>query len=530
MPRFAPADAAVGILVALFACASARFAWQTGLASFADDSVSYLVMAQVFSPWQGVSQPVAEAFVREAFYPPLFPLLLGLIGAGHDIARAHAVTALLLAGWLPLAYALGARWLGGKWRAAAAALVIASLPAPWVLAKGILSEPLFGLLLLGAFFVVETDGNASRKRWSLAILLAALALTRSVGIVVAAGYGLWAVTRSGDSLSGRAKAALPALVAGAAYGLWMLARPASTPDDYLRIVVERSQSVLHADSALAAFALSLLRQARSMAEAWTGSLLLYWVEGSPARVALAGAAGVLALAGLAMRFIAGKADAWMAAAYLTTFLLWPFYDQMTRFLFPLLPILVLYAFWASAQLAVRLKRPAAAHGLLALLLLSLTAPALAFIYQRAHVAGRYIEMTDWYRTPNLEEARARAQVHLDLLADMEVIRKLTGPGDRIMWVTPSYIALLAGRRGVLAPAADLSPLAYRRAVVAANPDYIFLSEYHPRDTLSAAAWQAGTNALTGHTEVIRMRVRADGGGAQSLLLKALPLASREGKP
>jgi hypothetical protein len=456
--------------------------------------------------------------------------VLGLLGAGHDTAWAHAVTALLLAGWLPLAYALGARWLEGKWRAAAAALVIASLPAPWILAKGILSEPLFGLLLLGAFFVLETDGNASRKRWSLAVLLAALALTRTVGIVVAAGYGLWALTRPGDSLSGRAKAALPALAAGAAYGLWVLARPAGTADDYLRIVMERSQSVLHADSALAAFALSLLRQARSMAEAWTGSLLIFWVEGSPARVVLAGAAGVLAVAGLALRFLAGKADAWMAAAYLATFLLWPFYDQMTRFLFPLLPIMVLYAFWACAQLAARLKRPAAAHGLLALLLLSLTAPALAFIYQRAHVAGRQVEMTDWYRTPDMEEARARAQVHLDLLADMEAIRALTGPEDRVMWIAPSYIALLSGRRGVPAPAADLSPPAYRRAVVDANPDYIFLSEYHPRDTLSTAAWRAGTSALAGHTEVVRTRVRADGGAAQSLLLKAAPLSSAEGKP
>src|SRR3972149_3285097 len=97
----------------------------------------------------------------------------------------------------------------------------------------------------------------------------------------------------------------------------------------------------------------------------------------------------------------------LPAACLVTFLLWPFPDQMTRFLFPVLPVLVLYAFWALAAVLRAVGRaPALGHALLALVALSLSVPALAFIQQRGIAGGRYAEMTDWYRRPDLDDARA----------------------------------------------------------------------------------------------------------------------------
>ncbi|HXZ86399.1 MAG TPA: hypothetical protein VEI82_13030, partial [Myxococcota bacterium] len=298
LPRSVLTDAAMAALVALFAWAIVRFAWQPGLASLADDSVSYLVMAQVFSPWQAATAPVAEAFVREAFYPPLFPLVLALAGAGHSIAYAHAVTALLLAAWLPLFYLLARRWLGGRWSALAAGVALASLPTLWIQAKGVLSEPLFGALLLALFLVIDRAEETRGARARVAALLAALVLTRSAALVPVAGYALWALARPGRGLRGRALAALPAVAALAAYGAWVLLRPAATADDYLRIVGERSASILHASSLLGALGASVARQASSMLDAWIGSLLIFWVEGSPVRPALACALGALALAGL----------------------------------------------------------------------------------------------------------------------------------------------------------------------------------------------------------------------------------------
>ena len=506
-------------LCALFALACMRFVWQPTLASFADDSVSYLVMAQVFSPYQAASPPVAAAFAREAFYPPLYPLLLALAGAAHHAAWAHAVTALLLAASLPFAYLLGCRWLGSRGAALAAVVCIALLPSLWVNSKGILSETLFCLLLVSTFLYLEKDRTAS---WALALLLAAMALTRTAALPMLAGFAVWALTRHGIPLPERVRAVVPALAAVIAYGLWVLLRPSMTEDDYARILVERGQGFLEGPGGmLASLAASLLRQANALAEGWVGTLTLFWVEGQPLRPLLAGVVGALALGGLALRLARGRADGWMMAAYLATLLAWPFYEQMGRFLFPAVPVLVLYAFLAAGEALRRLARPAAlAHALLAALLLTLSVPAMAFIYQRSQAVGPVVEMTEWYRTPDLARARSRSQVHLDLLDDMQAIRGLTQPQDRVMWVAPSYLALLAGRQGIAAPDARLGPEAYREAVRRSGADYVFLSRYHPRDTIRDTAWQSGIRALAADAKAVHTRTQDGGSIVSSILLKA----------
>jgi hypothetical protein len=250
-------------------------------------------------------------------------------------------------------------------------------------------------------------------------------------------------------------------------------------------------------------------------------LLVYWVEGQPLRLILAGVVGCLALAGLVQRLLAGKADGWMMAAYLAVFLIWPFYDQMGRFLFPVLPVLILYAFRASATALRTLGRPPGlGYALLAALMISLTAPALGFILQRSQAEARFAEIIDWYRTPDLAAARSRVQIHLNLLADMAAIKGLTRPEDRVMWVAPSYIALLADRRGIPAPDERLSPEAYRKAVRESGADYVFLSAYHPRDTLSDQAWQAGVRNLTEHAQSVHVSTAPGSSVVSSILLKA----------
>ncbi len=523
--RFSGADGVIALLTLGFAGACAVFVRQPTLATFADDSVSYLVMAQVFSPYQAASQAVAAVFSSEAIYPPLFPAVLALAGAAHDIAWAHVLTALILAACIPVAYVLGKRWLEDRRAAALAVVCVVLMPAMWIHARGILSEPLFCLLLVGTLLVLAAEGEGGSivggaRLWILALLMAAMMLTRTAALVMIAAYVLWALTRWRYPFAARARAALPAVAALVAYLVWMLLRPAVTGESYARIVVEHGSAFLDAENPLVAVGASLLRQANAVGEAWVGSLLLFWVEGRPIRTLLGGAVGCLALAGIALRLLAGKADAWMMAGYLATFLAWPFYDQMGRFLFPVLPVLVLYAFWATTEALRRLGRPPVLGlGLVAILMLSLSAPALAFMLQRAQSPGRYTGIIDWYRTPDLAQASARAKLHLDLFADMEEIRNRTHPRDRVMWVAPAYLALLADRRGIAAPDSALPAAAYRQAVRDSGADYVFLSLYHPRDTIRTVAWQAATRALVGKEQIVHMRTQDDGSVVTSMLLR-----------
>jgi 4-amino-4-deoxy-L-arabinose transferase-like glycosyltransferase len=88
------------------------------------------------------------------------------------------LTALLLAASVPLVYALGLRWFEDRRAAAAAALCVVLLPSLWVNAKGILSEPLFCLLLLATFCAIDASEKEPNGIWLL-VLLAAIALTRT---------------------------------------------------------------------------------------------------------------------------------------------------------------------------------------------------------------------------------------------------------------------------------------------------------------------------------------------------------------
>ena len=170
------------------------------------------------------------------------------------------------------------------------------LPALWVNAKRILSEPLFCLLLLSAFFVLDSKSNGRGRLLALALLLAAMALTRTAGLAFIAVYALWGLTRSGTRAE-QLRAMLPVLAAGIAYLAWVFLRPAETADDYLRIVLDRARGALAADQPWAIVGTSLMRQATAVAQAWVGGLLLFWVEGRPVRLVLAGIVGGFAVAG-----------------------------------------------------------------------------------------------------------------------------------------------------------------------------------------------------------------------------------------
>jgi hypothetical protein len=83
---------------------------------------------------------------------------------------------------------------------------------------------------------------------------------------------------------------------------------------------------------------------------------------------------------------------------------------------------------------------------------------------------------------------------------------------------------------VAAPGAELPPDEYRRAVRRASPDYVFLSSYHPRDTVRDAAWRSGIAALAGRGEAVHVRAGGGDGRVSAMLLKvdAARLAERGG--
>lgn len=88
-----------------------------------------------------------------------------------------------------------------------------------------------------------------------------------------------------------------------------------------------------------------------------------------------------------------------------------------------------------------------------------------------------------------------------------------------MWVAPSYVALLADRRAIEAPLPSLGPAAYREAVRRSGADYVFLSRYHPRDTIHDTAWQSGLRALADEAKAVHTRTQDQGTVVTSILFR-----------
>lgn len=485
--------AALCALAALAGAFAIQFAWQPGLASLYDDSVSYLIMAQAFSPYAAASAPVIAAWPHEK-YPPLFPLLIALGGGAHDWRIAHA--------WVGVAFAASVFLLGIHARNAtrstriawAAALVFAWMPGAWLNMKGILSEfPFMALTFATLVWHAKTRAEApSRTNYVvLGALLAAVLLTRTIGVALLAAIAAAELARSVKGYEpARARQAPWALAipVGAA-SLWYLARPAGGDDAYLAFGAGVAQGAVERG---ARWTLSLMAMNfAALLDAWFTALLIYW--GEPWRPAFLAASfvGASGAAGAITRASRGEADGLYVLAFVAILVAWPFPGQMYRLALPVMPLMLVHALWAWQRILVRFAGETRAlrwTPYASLLPLVLCVPAVLFyIVERAKLSGpsndmgyRHGDIAEFYRIPERRGAEASAQQQIDIFEDLAQIRRTTPESARVMWYAPNYVALLAGRSGVALERGE--PGAMTAQIRAAKPDYVYIASVHPRDS------------------------------------------------
>lgn len=482
----------LAILATLAGAIAGVFSWQPGIASLYDDSVSYLIMARAFSPSQAYGAEISAAFPNEK-YPPLFPLLLALTGGASDVRLAHAFVAASF-GASVFVLGLHARQITGSGAVGfVAAFTYAVMPGEWLNLKGILSEFPYIALSFAALACHERLRTRSPTRGeavALGVLLAAVVLTRTIGAVLLAALVL---VEGARYLRAREKERVLALrwtfsiplIAGV---LWYALRPAGGEDAYLasgagviRDTVEQGPGWL---------ASMLAANASSLADAWLTACVIFWAEPWQPRFLLAAGLGLASLTAMLYRAIRLELDGLYGALFLLVLLLWPYPGQMFRLALPVFPVLVVCACWGAATvLRRRWEEPKAVRWACTgvLLPLALCVPALIYIAARAGLEedpqARYrkSDIAEFYRIPFRPAAESNAARQIGVLLDMERIRQTTPDGARIMWYSPNYVALLAGRHGVpLAYPASREDLAAQ--VRRTGSDYLYFADVHPRDS------------------------------------------------
>jgi len=487
------ATAALAALAAVAAGLAIAFAWQRGIASLCDDSVSYLVMAQALSPWESTPAAIAAAWPDQR-YPPLFPMLLGVAGGAYDWRLAHA--------WVGLAFGIGVFLLGVLGRDVTrsallgfmAALLLACMPGAWLNVKGILTEFPYIALSLAALVAYRhaSEARSGRALAGLAVLVAASILMRTIGVALVAAVAIaeaWKYLGARDAVRLRSFA-IACVAALVAVGAWYVLRPRGGEDAYASFSVAVAQNT--ADRGAGWLASLIASNVSATIDAWLTALLVFWGEPWKPAFLIACAVGLSGAAGTLWRAARGEADAIYVIVFFAILAAWPFPGQMYRLALPAVPLVAMNAIWLWNALLERRMEPLraarwAAIAAAAPLVISVLA-VYAYVAGRAHVpagleaAGyRARDIAEFYRVPFLPAAYATALAEIDVIADLDRVRSTTPESATVMWYRPEYVALLAHRRGVeLENPADVAGAA--RQIAEKKPDYVYLSSVHPRDT------------------------------------------------
>jgi hypothetical protein len=298
---------------------------------FVADDALYLLMADAFSPFHP-RETVLEYVRGISHLPPLYPLVLALLGGGSDgIALAFMVQGVCLVVALALCGRLAARMLADD-IAGLLVLVIMLVALGTVrFSTEIWSEFLYLALAGGTLLCAERPH--SRRLLLLAAACAGLAaITRGAGITLLVALLVTVAARMPRALPAIAAVALSPLVICAMLGV-------GGGIDYLDIL----RSKYGEADAIAAVLEANLRALGA------GTMHTFVAKSATSSTVAAAILAPLALLGWAARW--RECAALYTLMYVTLLVVWPFPAVAHRLVYPLVPLILIYAAYGARVVA-----------------------------------------------------------------------------------------------------------------------------------------------------------------------------------
>lgn len=441
---------------AALAAAYLAWGWSDQITDFGGDSAAYMLQARLLSPFTDHSAAYSTAHstvlaeaVRATPFPPLFPLLVGLLGAGFLAGHLVVVTA-LLAALLCLN-----RWLRqegmGIGASAAVTLVFALMPGTYFPALNIMSENPYlalSLLCILAERRAAAAGRDAGSRWWLAVGLAAAATlvrTAALPLLLALALRLLLLRPRGWFLM-ILGSALPA----AAWFAWS--------------AFDRGGISVYAEQASPLYRGELPARLIAQLRAELPAMLIGWVEDwlgegrSNALSAVAVLAGAVCLGGWLRRLAALRFDAIYVGLYLALLAVWPFPDAAQRLEYVIVPVLLAQGGLLLHSLVLARRGPASrlagalVLGLAALPLLptlALTVSRFAAPVPEGMALARHTP--GWYRVLDQRTGVQSVRFLTMILDDLPQAASRVPPGECIFSEKPTIVSLYSGRMSYFPP-------------------------------------------------------------------------------
>jgi hypothetical protein len=382
--------------------------------------------------------------MREALFPPLYPLLLALFGAGSgNLLWAHLITTTTLV----LALGIYGLWISSTLRDCVPAIALLTIfaLAPGTLLQNLelLSEFPYLMLSLMAIWLAERARTTDRGHGWVALCVGLATLTRTAGLSLLRCLRAVAFRHR---VRGRAKwlaLAVTPSIAWLCYKRWVLASKGAYTTFWSSLWEQlQAQSGLRGD-----------------------------IPGESEQGPLAGAVehtdlqpSHLTQVMLAVTLLAGmpvwirrlrryQLDAWYLFVGGMMVLLYPFPGYFTRLFLPWVPIVLFYAYqgvlgitegWGEVR-----GKPALAYLYLASLLLALV-PSLGFISHRlaepiAPELANWKHSRYWFRLQDMTEIREDVRFRHDLILATQQVAQWVPEGDCVYGVHTA-ISMLYSRR------------------------------------------------------------------------------------
>jgi hypothetical protein len=443
------------VLVSVYSLHLFGFTLFNGFATFSNDSFGYILLARKWSLWFDPS--IAETLTWPVNnYPPGFTWLLAITGAsessygGHLVASIAMLLSLVLFGWWA--------YLKLGWVYAGAVMVsFTLLPGAVLASMGILSENPYlfaSLAVLLLYTLIKTRSKFWPGLYFLLLLSLSLAiLTRTVGIALAMALITVSVLDRNLRKDKRVLFLLIAFLSLILLLVWGLVDPREKESDYLSLFGARLGVEKYDLTGNMALLFGYVRtNILAMPQAFNGYLALFNTTAYFSIFSYIISA--ICVTSMVLRARQLRFDAIYLLFYFGIYALWPYPDEMYRFLHPAMLLLliqpVLY-FHAKSESSGKPHIRVIVFSIIFLLTINST-----FIQSRL-VALRNIARTEepliansleYYKLADRRRAMIRSMHSQGLMLVMAESAQIVPEGSAVAAVKHEALVLLADRESV----------------------------------------------------------------------------------